>query len=79
MEKTLRQIIAKIAETSPDFAADADLKDDLDVDSHRAVEIVFEIERTFNVKIPDERFGEMQTLNGTLNLVRSLKGVAAVG
>ena len=79
MEKTLRQIIAKIAETSPDFAADADLKDDLDVDSHRAVEIVFEIERTFNVKIPDERFGEMQTLNGTMNLVRSLKGVAAVG
>lgn len=79
MEKTLRQIIAKIAETSPDFAADADLKDDLDVDSHRAVEIVFEIERTFNVKIPDERFGEMQTLNGTMSLVRSLKGVAAVG
>jgi acyl carrier protein len=78
MEQTLRQIIATIAETTPDFAGDADLRDDLDVDSHRAVEIVFEIERTFNVKIPDDRFGEMRTLNGTLNLVRSLKGASAV-
>jgi acyl carrier protein len=79
MEQTLRQIIAKIAETKPDFGADADLRDDLDVDSHRAVEIVFEIERTFNVKIPDDRFREMQTFDGTLQLVRSLKGVAAIG
>jgi acyl carrier protein len=77
MEKTLRQIIATIAETTPDFAGDADLRDDLDVDSHRAVEIVFEIERTFNIKIPDDRFGEMRTLNGTVNLVRALKGTSA--
>lgn len=77
MEQTLREIIAKIAETTPDFAGDADLRDDLDVDSHRAVEIVFEIERTFNVKIPDERYGEMRTLNGTVNLVRSLQGTSA--
>jgi acyl carrier protein len=79
MEESLREIIARIAETKSDFAGDADLRDDLDVDSHRAVEIVFEIERVFNVKIPDDRFGEMKTLNGTLSLVRSLKGAAAVG
>jgi len=75
MEQTLREI----AETAPDFAGDADLRDDLDVDSHRAVEIVFEIERTFDIKIPDDRFGEMRTLNGTVALVRSLKGATAVG
>lgn len=72
MEEKLRQIIAKIAETAPDFSADADLKDDLDMDSHRAVEMVFEIERTFDVKIPDGRFGEMRTLNGIVGLVQSL-------
>ncbi len=77
MEQTLREIIATIAETAPDFAGDADLRDDLDVDSHRAVEIVFEIERTFNVKIPDDRYGEMRTLNGTVKLVHSLKGASA--
>jgi len=77
MEQTLRQIIARIAETAADFDADADLRDDLDVDSHRAVEIVFEIERTFNVKIPDDRFREMRTFSGTLDLVTSLAGTAA--
>jgi acyl carrier protein len=68
----LRQIIATIAETTPDFGADADLRDELDLDSHRAVELVFEVESTFKVKIPDKRFGEMRTLNGMVSLVKSL-------
>ncbi len=72
MEERLRQIIATIAETTPDFAADADLKDDLDLDSHRAVELVFEIEKTFKIKISDKGFGEMRTLNGVMSLVKSL-------
>ncbi len=72
MEDTLRQIIAKIAETKTDFAADADLKEELDVDSHRAVELVFEVERTFNIRIPDNRFTEMRTLSGIASLVKSL-------
>jgi acyl carrier protein len=76
MEETLRKIIAKIAETSPDFSADADLREELDVDSHRAVELLFEIERTFDVKIPAERFDEMRSLNKALALVKSLKGTA---
>jgi acyl carrier protein len=72
MEDKLRNIIAMIAETSADFAGDADLKEDLQVDSHRAVELVFEVERTFQIKIPDGRFGEMRTLNGMVALVKSL-------
>ena len=77
MEKKLREIIATIAETTPDFPGTADLKEDLQVDSHRAVEIVFEIERVFDIKIPDDRFGEMRTFNETLNLVKSLTGAVA--
>jgi acyl carrier protein len=72
MEQKLRQIIATIAEIAPDFPGTADLKEDLQVDSHRAVELVFEIERTFNIKIPDNRFGQMRTFDETLNLVKSL-------
>jgi acyl carrier protein len=79
MEENLRKIIATIAETSPDFSGEADLRDALDVDSYRAVEIVFEIERTFDIKIPDNRFGEMRTLNSILSLVKSLKGAHAQG
>jgi acyl carrier protein len=74
MEDELRQIIAKIAETSADFSADADLREDLDVDSHRAVELVFEIERVFDIKIPVTRFDELRTLKKAVALVTSLKG-----
>jgi acyl carrier protein len=77
MEDELRQIIAKIAETNADYSADADIREELGVDSHRAVELVFEIERVFDVKIPVKRFDELQTLRKATALVASLKGAAA--
>jgi acyl carrier protein len=76
MEEQLRDIIAKIAETSPDFGADADLRDEVGVDSHRAVELLFELERVFDVKIPSTKFDQMRTLRQTLSLVQSLKSGA---
>lgn len=72
MEQTLRDIIARIAEVPADFAADASLRDDLNVDSFRAAEIVFEIERVFKTKVPDERFVEAETFSQVLALVSSL-------
>jgi acyl carrier protein len=76
MEETLRQIIAKIAETTPDFSLDADLREDLDLDSHRGVELLFEVERVFDVKVPTDRFEELRTLRKALALIESLKGAA---
>jgi acyl carrier protein len=73
LESTLRTIIATIAETTPDFRAEADLKYDLGVDSHRMIELLFELERTFDIHIPDSRFPEMGTLKGLLALVESLR------
>lgn len=72
MEQVLREIIARIAEVPADFAADAHLRDDLDVDSFRAAEIVFEIERVLKTKIPDERFVTAQTFDDVLSLLASL-------
>ena len=72
MEQTLREIIAKIAEVPVDFPADASLRDDLNIDSFRAAEIVFEIERVFKTKVPDERFVEAHTFAQVLSLVSSL-------
>jgi acyl carrier protein len=74
MEQTLREIVAKIAETTDDFASDASLLDDLEVDSVRALEVIFEIERTFSVKVPEGRYGEVRTFSDLLALVTSLKG-----
>jgi acyl carrier protein len=73
MEEALRKIVAKIAETTPDFGLNANLRDQLNVDSVRALEIVFEIERVFGVPVPEERYGEVQTFSDLLALVQSLK------
>jgi acyl carrier protein len=72
MEETLRNIVARIAETAPTFAPDANLRDELDVDSVRALEILFEIQRELGTKVPESRFGEVQTFKDLLNVVASL-------
>ena len=54
-EKTLRDIIAKIAEVAADFPIDADFRDGLGLDSYRGLELVFELERVFKIKIPETR------------------------
>jgi len=74
MEQTLREIVAKIAETTNDFASNASLLHDLEVDSVRALEVIFEIERTFSIKVPEGRYGEVRTFADLLALVTTLKG-----
>jgi acyl carrier protein len=72
-EEKLRAIVAKVAETSPDFALTAHLRDEVGVDSVRAFEIVFEIEKVFGVAVPEERYGEVRTFKDLLGVVESLK------
>jgi acyl carrier protein len=74
MEKTLREIVATIAETKNDFAASVNLRYDLEVDSVRALELIFEIERTFSIKVPEGRYGEARTFADLVALVAALKG-----
>lgn len=74
MEQELREIVARIAEVAVDFSADSHMRDELNVDSFRAVEIVFEVERVFAIKVPDGRYGEVQTFADLVKLVQSLKG-----
>ncbi len=71
-ETTLRNIVAMIAETKPDFGGSAHLRDDLRVDSVRAIEIAFEIERAFNVSVPLDRFGTVRTFDDIVRFVEEL-------
>jgi acyl carrier protein len=73
MEQTLRNIVAKIAETTPDFDAGADFRDELNIDSVRALEIVFEIEKTLSIQVPEDRYAEVKNFNNLLKLVSSVK------
>ncbi len=73
MEKTLRDIVSKIAETSADFPPTASLRDDLSVDSVRALELVFEVEKEFSIKVPEGRYGEVRTFQDLVALIGSIK------
>ena len=73
MEQTLRKIVAKIAETSQDFAPGANLREDLDVDSVRLIELIFEIERAFQVQVPEGRYVNVRTFEDLLAFVKSIK------
>jgi acyl carrier protein len=74
MEDKLREIVARIGEVPTDFDPGAHLRDELNIDSFRAVEIVFEIERAFKVSVPGQRYGEVETFNDMVKLVASLEG-----
>ncbi len=76
IEEALRKMIARIAETNEDFSLDADLRNELDLDSHRAVELLFEVEQVFHVTVPDDKFDQLQTLRKAIALVSSLQGAA---
>jgi acyl carrier protein len=73
MDQTLRAIVAKIAETPADFAPEATLRDDLNVDSVRALELIFEVEHEFAIKVPEGRYGEVRTFQDLVKLVGSIK------
>jgi acyl carrier protein len=73
MEDKLREIVARIGEISKDFEPNAHLRDDLNIDSFRAVEIVFEIERAFQITVPGARYAEVETFNDMVKLVAALK------
>jgi acyl carrier protein len=74
MDQTLRNLVAKIAETTPDFPPDAHLRDDLNVDSVRALELMFEVEKEFSIRVPEQRYGEVRTFADLVRVVGSLKG-----
>ncbi len=69
MEDKLREIVARIAETDAKFSPDASLRDELLVDSVRALEILFEIQKDMGIKVPESRLGEVRTFSDLASVV----------
>lgn len=74
MEDKLREIVSRIGEVPADFSAEASLTDDLQIDSFRAMEIMFEIEREFDVQMPADRYAELRNFNDMVKLVTEVVG-----
>lgn len=73
MEQILRKIVAKIAETSQDFAPGANLREELNLDSVRLIELFFEIESGLQVQVPEDRYANVKTFEDLLAFVKSIK------
>ena len=71
LRSELKGIISEIIEID-DFNDDDNFVADLGVDSMLALEIVARIEKRYRVRIPEDRFAEMQTLNSVVHLITDI-------
>lgn len=67
----LKTLIAEIIEVD-DFSDDANFVEELGVDSMLALEIVARIEKRYRIRVPEENFSEIQTLNAVVQMVAGL-------
>lgn len=68
----LKQIFIDTLDTDPDkITLEASLADDLDADSLDAVELNMALEEACGVSIPDEKLGEMKTVQDIFDYVNA--------
>jgi acyl carrier protein len=73
VEQDIKEIIADIAGVeAEDIAPDANLVQDLEIDSIKAIEITVAIEKKFKVSVRDEDVPKIMTLQQAVSVVRQL-------
>jgi acyl carrier protein len=75
--RTVTSVVAEVAELSDEelwTKRDADLFEDLGLDSLLALEIVAALERKYRIEVPEERIVEVRTLTEAINLVKETLG-----
>jgi acyl carrier protein len=58
----VRKVITEVGQLAPDFGAEADLYNDLGLDSFRMVEIFLAIEKQFKVTIAEDDYVQLRSL-----------------
>jgi acyl carrier protein len=67
----IREIIAEIIEVDEDeIQGDTRFREDLEVDSMKALEILVAVEKKYKIKIPEERLKEIRSLNDSVALAK---------
>ena len=69
LKDELREIIAEVAEI--DEVPDEALFTDLGIDSMMAIEIVADVERKYEISMPEDELEELVTLNAVYDKVRA--------
>jgi acyl carrier protein len=71
LRNELKTIVAEIIEID-DFNDDDNFVTVLGVDSMLALEIVARIEKRYRIRIPEDRFPQMQTLNAVVGIITDI-------
>jgi acyl carrier protein len=73
MHQEVKKLISEVIEVpEEDITEDADLANDLGVDSMMALEIVATIEKKYRVKVPEDKIPVIRTLRNVLDLLEGL-------
>ena len=76
-EDSVRQLLASFLKIEPARLLPETRLDELGLDSLAAVELLFEIEERFDVRVPSERAAEFRAVRAIAEGVRALQGVGA--
>ena len=71
LHNELKTLVAEIIEID-DFNDNDNFVTQLGVDSMLALEIVARIEKRYRIRIPEERFAQMKTLNAVVQIVAEI-------
>ncbi|MBM3909945.1 MAG: acyl carrier protein [Firmicutes bacterium] len=67
----IREVVSKKFKVSPEKVnASTRLREDLNVDSLDAVELIMELEDTFKVKIADDEAQKLKTIGDIVNFIK---------
>lgn len=67
----VRKLVAEILEVPPtDIDPEAQLVEDLGMDSMKALEILAAVEKAFRIKIPEDSLPKMTTLNRVTQITK---------
>ena len=75
-ESKMRAIVAELGNIAEDFDPTAHFFRDLGLESTKALELLFQIEDTFEISMPDEDYNEVEHLNQLVALIDRLKAEA---
>ncbi|MFV0382378.1 MAG: acyl carrier protein [Breznakia sp.] len=73
IENITKVLVEAINVDAADVKLEANLKDDLGIDSLAAVELALELENEFDVRIEDEELAKLETVQDIIDIINAKK------
>jgi acyl carrier protein len=75
VEENVLEVVSRLLKYEiSDLSLETNLRKDLNADSIDSVEVIFELEDKYNIKIEDEVAEELQTIGSIVDVITELTG-----